>query len=870
MQKIGPIIFLLQFVVFCLIAQKRNTYPPITIQESSITIREVLQEITRQTEVGFSFNPKGIEANRIISFYVRRTRLKHVLEAFCAKTNLKYRFIEGVVVLNRSEEIIEEEGIFHTLSGFVTDETSGESLIGATVAVTGTTQGTITNEFGYYAFQLPAGNHDLSYSYVGYEGKHVHLELASDKRHSLALQTGAIALPRVLVELPEDLTVDRPQLGQINLKSGELTNLPEFAGESGLIKGLQSQPGIHMHSDGSAFFYARGGERDQNLIIVDDAPIYNPFHLFGFYSIVIPDFTKSIDIYKSDVPASLGDRLSSIVSIRTRDGNSKKFEFRGAINPFINRFSVETPITKEKGSIFVSARGSNFERFWRETNPDLELSFGDVIVKWNHILNERNRLFFTMILNGDNFAAKPDSLTSVRSRYGNAAASFRWNRIYGPKLFSNTTLSTGNYGYNFSFAPSTWRSSLGTLSLKSDFTHYASPHYTAKFGLEATRYFIDPGSFSLDSTIAILPEVQSNSSRKVALYYQGEWTLSEKLKLNAGLRLLSWANFGPTEYFGFDENYEVVDTFSAGEEVFNRFVHLDPRLSLRYQLDDHSQLKFSYGRYHQYLQLISNSVAPFSSSEVWLPAGPNIQPQSAFQLAVNYLRRFKDPGVEFSSALYYKKYRHQIDYRPHASTLLNPLLEGELRFGDMYSYGIELMLKKELGRLNGWFSYTFSRTIRKTRGLNEGREYPAFQDRPHDLSLMLNYRLTKRIHFSTYYTIYSGSAFSSPTGFYRFNGRVVPIFDEKNNDRLPTYQRLDFSFQFILNKREDRRFQNSLVFSLYNALGHRNVVSVNFNKIPISGSRPKLKTNLLAETALTPTEVDLIRFFPSLTYKFKF
>lgn len=865
MWKPGIFILLFLCLAFSGQAQIADVYPPVTIEAENIRVEELLEQITAQTGVKFTYNPRSIDVERQIDYVVRNANLETALSTLGEKIPLQYRLIKDQIVLTLPPEAEPE---LLTLSGFIEDGYSGESLIGATAAIPGTARGAVTNAFGFYSLPVERGENLLNYSYVGYQQEEFKLSLRQDQRQNVSLQPQAVDLPNVIVELPRmELLQDR-DLGRLELDPNRLSNLPEFGGESGLVKGLQSLPGIQMHSDGSAFFYTRGGERDQNLIIVDDAPIYNPSHLFGFYSIIIPDFAKSIQVYKSDIPANLGDRLSSIVSIRTRDGNLNKLEFSGALNPLVNRFSLEAPLVKQRSSLFVSLRRSNFDWLYERAAPRADLGFGDFNFKLNHKVNDNNRLYFTLITSLDNFTNYASG-RNAGIRWGNLAGTFRWNHIFNPRLFSNTTLYTGNYAYRLFSEPNYWQSALGTLSLKSDFTNYNSATVTTRFGLELQAYFIDPGSVTVDSSLAILPEIKPNYSRKSVLYYQGEFDLSPKLRLDAGVRLINWANSGPATYYEFDEQYQVSDTLQAGDEIYNRYIHLDPRLSLRYRIDSSAQVKLSVGRYHQYLQLISNATSPFNSFEVWLPAGPNIQPQSALQVALNYTKYFQRSKLEFSSALYYKKFENQIDYKPHAITLLNPLVEGELRFGDMHAYGLELMLKKELGRLSGWLTYTYSRTRRRTPELNGGRSYPAFQDRPHDLSLLLNYQISPRLLFSTYYTAYSGATFSSPTGFFTYNGQTVPVYGEKNNDRLPAYRRLDVAFKFRLNKDVNRRYQHYLSFSIYNATAHRNVVVVNFNKYPVAGERPLVRTDLLDDVPLSPTQADLIRFFPSLTYQFK-
>ena len=881
----SKILFLLLLATISLLGQSKSEYPRITIRSSSIKVSLVLEKITQQTGLDFSYNSNVLNLEERIAFRVRNVSIEEALQQLCDQLELEYVLIEEQIILRTPLAPPKAPKEFLTISGTLTDQATGERLIGATVLVQGTTRGVITNDYGYYALQVYPGNYVLSFSYVGYEPKELELELNQNQQQNLELKTTSVALPNVIVKRPTKLIHDN-NLGKVQLSAEDLKNMPEFAGESGLIKGLESLPGIKTHSNGSAFFYARGGERDQNLLIIDDAPIYNPSHLFGFYSLVIPDFTRSIEVYKSDIPVSMGDRLSSIVNIRTKDGNLNKFELRGALSPFVNRVSVEFPTRKQRGSIFTSLRRSNFEWLYRRDFPNADVFFTDFIFKWNHQINKYNRLYFTMITSQDELSStnfendflvaipqqllNPDSTLQVKLAWANFAATLRWNHIFGPKLFSNTTINTGNYAYGLSPSTNRWTSRLSSLSLKSDFTQYNSPDYTSKYGLDLQGYFIDPGSVTIDSTIGIFPTLEANYSGKVALYYSGKWKPNYNITFNAGVRAVNWTNRGPATYYTFDEEYMVQDTINTQAEVYNNYFNLDPRISFQYTFDSTSNIKLSYGRYHQYIQLISNSQSPFSYFDVWLPASPNIRPQSARQWAFNYWKYLRGPDLEFSAALYFKDFENQIDYKAHPVVFINPLLEGELRFGTMQSYGLELLLKKETGRFNGWMSYTISKTRRRTPSLNNGAWYPAFQDRPHDFSAYMNYGISDRILFSAFYTIYSGSTFSSPTGFYTFNDQTIPVYGERNNDRLPQYQRFDFAFKFLLNKNLENRFQHSLTFSIYNASNQKNVVSVNFNKIPSDDpNRPVLRNNLLSQTPLSPSQIELVRFFPSLTYKFK-
>ena len=862
-----PMVIAMLFTIVHLTNAQTNAN--VTIRASQITLETVLSNIQEQTGVDFSYNAKTIPSDQTLSFYVVDLSLHETLKRLCDKIGITFEKIDNQVILYTIPEEEKPSTTFFTLNGYIYDQQTGETLIGASVYVPGTTFGAITNAFGYYSLPLPPGEYQIQYQYVGYNAQSMPIKVNKDERQNVKLAVSAIELPNVVVDETTNTPLQKPHLDHIDLPANEWQNMPEFGGGSGLVKGLQTLTGVSMHSDGSAFFYTRGGNRDQNLIIVDDAPIYNPAHLFGFYSIVIPDFTKSVKVYKSDIPANLGDRLSAIVSIRTKDGNSNRINFSGALNPLINRFTLESPVFKKRGSLFTSFRRTNFDWLYKSQTPTADLYFSDFSFKWNHKINNNDRLYFTMISSTDNFTIEPDNGNpNTGIRWVNFGATLRWNHLFNPRLFANTILYTGNYAYRMHLDPNYWQSGLSSLSLKTDFTHYVNPNLQTNFGLEVQGYFIDPGRFSLDSTLAVLPQITPNYTGKLALYYQSSWKVSEKWTAQAGLRFVNWTNRGPITYYGYNENYEAIDTFTINEEPYHRYLRLDPRLSIQYNWTPNAQLKLSYGIYHQYLQLISNSTAPFTSMEIWLPASPNISPQKVQQWTLNYTQTIPKSKFETSFALFYKDFDHQIDYKDHATTIFNPFLEGELRFGTMTSYGFEFMIKKDWGPMTGRLGYTFSRTWRQTDGLNANRRYPAFQDRPHDFTFLWNAKLSARWYLSGVYTFFSGSRFSSPTSFYRFNDQTIPIYEEKNNDRLPIYQRLDVALKFLLNRKENAKYQHSLTFSVYNALLNKNVININFNKIPSDGPRPLVKTNLLSEIPLQPSQIDLIRFFPSLTYKF--
>ncbi|MBK7095597.1 MAG: carboxypeptidase-like regulatory domain-containing protein [Saprospiraceae bacterium] len=845
----------------------------ITINKSAISVADLLKEVTIQSGLYFSYNPNIIDLNQKISFQIKNASLNETMELLSKKIPVEYSIIEGQIVLNQRKEVQNTELIetkYYTLSGFINDMTTGESLIGACIALNDRSRGTFTNDFGYYSLNLPEGKYRLQFSYLGFLSELEDIEVDRDEKMDIALKSIPQKLPEIIIEMPVSVNLRNIQPGNIELRQSEINNMPEFGGSSDLIKGLQARPGVKTHSDGSAFYYVRGGEKDQNLIIIDDAPIYNPAHLFGFYSLIIPDFTKSVKLYNSDIPVNLGDRLSSVLDIRTRDGNLKKYELNGATSFIMNRISLEGPIVRDKSSFFTSLRLSNFRWLYKNYTPNLNLSFGDFSFKWNYKFNDRNRFFFTAINGRDLLANFDNALGSAGIQWNNFAMTLRWNHIFNPKLFSNTILYTGNYQYQLSYAKDIWHSGIGNLSLKSDFTWYNSASLTTRFGMELHGYFFNPGKILQGSLSSLFPVIKQDYSRHSVLYLNGNYRFDDKWLLNSGARLSVWSNLGPATYYKFDEVHNFSEEINTGTGVYHRYLRVDPRLSLSFDIDSTSVLKSSYGLYHQFINLISNSTSPFSSFEVWLPSSPNIRPQTAHQMSIGYIKSFQKSKLEISAEAFYKLMYNQIDYEPHPHTLLNSLIEGELRFGKMKSFGIELTAKKEYGKLNGWITYTFSRALRQTPEVNYGNEYPAFHDRPHNLSAMLNYSFSRRSQFSVYYTVYTGSAFSSPTGFFTFNDITVPVYSEKNNDRLPVYKRMDIAFKFILNKNPDNRLEHNLTFSVYNVLANKNIVDVNFNKTIDQNNAPVVKADLLAHQDLIASQYMLVRFFPSLTYEFKF
>ncbi len=863
------LIFLFIFSVNFIFCQEYDPSKKITIHADNQSIEYILSEITQKSGLNFSYNSTVIEPNEIMSFHAVAKTLNEILETFSEQLNLDYKIIEDQIILKKPKKT-KSSLKNYTISGYITDKESGESLPGATIRIDGTSTGTISNAFGFYSITLPKGNYTIEISYIGYLNEKRNIELTKDQKLNQILSFNSQILGEVTIQSNEQLELlEKSQMSKIIINPKTLATLPEFAGEVGLVKSLQTLPGIKTHSDGSAFFFVRGGNKDQNLILIDDAPIYNPAHLFGYYSVIIPDVAKEISIYKADMPIEKGDRLSSVIDIRTKDGNMKKFEINGVLNPLMYRFSVEGPIKKEKASFYTSFRHSNFKWLYKQVAPQGDIYMLDFNAKLNVQINKNNRIYYSIFYGKDNLINEANT-DRGGIKWSNFASTFRWNHIFGRKLFSNATIYGSQYNYALLTGPTEWVSEIGNLNINYDLTYYSQPQTTFKFGINQSYHWFNPGNLTQVENYSFFPVVQKSQSRKTVFYTNGEHDLSEKWSVKLGFRLPIWTNTGPTIVYQFDSSYQVSDTLIIQDkERFKTFVNFDPRISIKFKVDSSSSIKFSYGIYHQYIQMLSNTISPFSSFEVWLPSGTNIEPQRADQLALGYVKYIRKANLELNAEIYYKFLRNQIDYTPHANLLLNPLIEGELRFGEGKSYGFELLLRRTKGRLSGWISYTYSRTLQTINGLNNNQEFPAFYDRPHDFAIYLSYNLSKRVNISANWIYYTGSAITTPISFYSYNGYTVPLYGNKNNDRLPDYHRLDLALSWQLNKEIDHKFKHNLTFAIYNFYNQHNPVSVNFNKIETRDGNYVVPANLFGTSELMNSQKYLLGIMPSITYKFR-
>ncbi|WP_333820646.1 TonB-dependent receptor [Ohtaekwangia sp.] len=856
-------------ICICLQTFAQNNLPDVSISlEVNGSLAELLEAIAKKGGVRFSYNPKKIEAAQTTKYSAVNKKLTAVLSDLADRFGIRYTLVEGQIILKPEKKTDKGELQTITLSGTIKDAGSGEALIGASVLVKELQTGTVTNGFGFYSVTVPKGKYTVTSSFLGYQPHTATVDLGASVQQDIALKEDLPVLEEVIVSNPLPDVAQEIAVSNTNVRPKTVEDRPALFGEMDVVKSLESIPGVKLHSDGSTFYYVRGGNRDENLVLMDDAPIYNPSHMLGLFSTIIPDAVNDITLYKGDMPASLGGRLSSVLDVRTKKGNDQRFEAWGSTGLISTKIGVEGPFRKSASSFLVSARASTLKWIFQRINKDVkQFDFHDFTTKVNVKINPENRILFSLYTGADNYFDTNNGIS-----WSNTAGTLRWNHLFGDRLFMNTTLALSGYDYFLYTDVATntrWNSHISNFSVKSDFSYFIRPENELTFGLSANGYTFNPGNLQSDTTISFLPTLSVRNSVEFVLYGNHEVKLNERWGVNYGARFSVWSDTGESFEYVFDANHNPIDTlYYAKGDNYKQFVNIEPRFTLSYLLNDHASVKASYARNVQNVHLISNSISPFTSLEVWLPSSINIKPETANQATVGYYHSWQNIGTSFTAEAFYKKMNNQIDYSAHAETLLNPLLERELRFGKATAYGIELLARKDEGRLRGWIGYTYSRARRRFADINEGRVYNAYYDRPHQVNLMVSYDLSLRWNLGMNWVYSTGSPFSSPVSFYQYNGEEVPVYGQKNNDRLPDYHRLDLSATVKLNKNPEKRFRHSLSFSIFNVYGRKNALFVNYNKTENSNGDFKIPADASDGNRVT-SQYYLFRFTPSIAYNFK-
>ncbi len=751
------------------------------------------------------------------------------------------------------------------IKGHIRDAATGEDLIGATVYVLELKTGTIANVYGFYSLNLPAGSYTLKVSFIGYESRNLEVELLANTVLNVEMESAFRQLGEVVVtgEKPDE-NVTQVRMSSNNLSMETVKALPAFMGEVDVMKSLMLLPGVSSGGEGSTGIFVRGGNVDQNLILLDEATVYNASHLMGFFSVFNADAIKDVQIYKGGMPAQYGGRLSSVVDMRMKDGNSKKFAATGGVGTIASRLTLEGPLQKNVSSFVVSGRRTYADLFLPLASDsnlrNNRLYFYDLNAKANYRFSDKDRVFFSSYFGRDILRINDE----FKMGWGNQTATLRWNHIFNSRIFSNFTFIYSNFdyllGFNYGINSFDWSSDIRDFALKADFTFYLNPRNTIRFGSQNQHHRFNPGIVKAKGSNSAMNDLTmpQNNALEHAFYVSNEQQMGDALTLEYGIRYSLFQSIGESVVYSLNNNYEVTDTLQYGKgELYHSDHGLEPRLSMVYAMEGDQSIKASYNRTRQYLQQTSTSSSG-TPVDIWFPASPHVKAQMADQWALGYFRNFLGHTLESSVEVYYKDMKNQLDFKDRANILLNPQMEADLRTGKGWSYGVELMLNKTRGDFTGWFSYTWSRAWQQIDEINHGEKYPALFDRPHDLSLVLAYDINPRLNISANWVYQTGRPVTLPVGRYEYGGVVIPVYSKRNGSRFPDYHRLDLSLTLQTRKKPNRSWVGSWNFSVYNAYFRKNAFSYTFRQ----------NEDNVHQTDAYKTY--LFGIVPSVTYNFKF
>lgn len=775
------------------------------------------------------------------------------------------KFYFWFLFLNFGNDAVAQSSKPFAISGTVRDQQTGETIIGATVTLKAEkASNTLSNAYGFYSFSMVAGSYQMITSFTGYTPDTMAVQVTNDLVVNIGLIPRSAGLDEVIVTSKrQGEYIAKSIMGVDKLNMAEINRMPVLLGERDVLKTIQLMPGYKPAGEGSSGFNVRGGGTDQNLILLDEAPVYNASHLFGFFSTFNSDAIKDVSVYKGGMPAQYGGRLSSVVDIKMKDGNSKALDVEGGLGLIASRLSISAPIVKDKGSFMVSGRRTYADAFLgliKDTGQGKQnLFFYDLNLKANYTLGKKDRVYLSGYFGRDELVLGKNFATN----WGNKTGTLRWNHVFGNRLFSNTSFMYSNFDYqvkadvggtSFNII-----SEIEDLNFKQDFDWNVSNKSKLRFGLNGIYHTIAPGSVTTNNaTGGIASPVQTRYSVECATYFSHEWKANDRFEMIYGARLSSIDVLGGGSFSTYDKNGNILSTktYKKSEKVVS-YLNVEPRFSASYNVSTRSTAKVSYNRNVQNLHLLTNATsnAPY---DVWLQSTNNIKPEIADQVALGYYLKLNQGKYEFSTEVYYKALQNQVDYRNAAVILGNDNVERELLYGTGRAYGAEFLLRKKTGRWKGWVGYTLSKVEKKIDGINDGRYFNARQDRPHDVSIVAMYDLSSKWSFSSNWVYTSGIAVTLPTGKYEANGQTVFLYDGRNQERFPAYHRLDVSATYEPGKHKERKYKSSWVFSLYNAYGRANAFAINFRD----------KKGDATQTEAVQTT--LFTFVPGVTWNFKF
>ena len=749
----------------------------------------------------------------------------------------------------------------YTLSGTISDASDGENLAAAVLLFQNSSFSAISNSYGFYSITIPEGEYTVSVKYLGYQDQLIQTRLHSNQVLNLKLNAVSYQLQHVEVYVDRsNQNISSVDMGNVKISPRQIESIPVLFGERDLIKTLQLLPGIKAAAEGNSGFYVRGGGIDQNLILLDEAPVYNASHLLGFFSVFNSEAIRDVNMMKGSIPAEYGGRASSVLDIRMKEGNMSDYQTTGSIGLISSNLSFEGPVKKDVSSFMVSARRTYADLFLKIA-PDKNLRntqmyFYDLNMKVNYKLSNNSRLYISGYLGRDKFRLQDQ----IGYEWGSKTATARLNHTFSEKLFSNSSFIFSNYFYQLDNSGNSdvlLGSRIQDFNLKQDFTWYLNSNNTLKFGANLIDHKIVPGEIkakpgSLYNSLAVRPRNAIES----AFYVSNLQNILPQLKLYYGLRLALFTNVGPGDFYRFDSKGNLIQTISYEHfKITKTQGGLEPRLALNYQLSNKDALKASFNHIYQFIHLLSNSTST-NPNDVWLPSSENVKPQIADQWSLGYFRNSKENKYEGSIETYYKNLQNQIEYENGADLIFNSTVESELVFGRGWAYGTEFLFRKNIGKLTGWVGYTWSKTMRQFDQINNGKAFPARQDRRHDISVVGMYDIGRKLKFSVVWVFNTGNAVTFPNGKYEIDGQIVGYYTERNGYRMPDYHRLDLGLTWI--RKQTAKYESSWNFSVYNAYGRENAYYISFRQNEIN---PELTEAV---------QISLFKLIPSVSYKFKF
>ena len=765
-----------------------------------------------------------------------------------------------------------------TLSGTISDKKNNETLIGVSIAIIGTKAFTTTNEYGFYSLTLPKGDYEINIRYVSYETITEKISLTQNLRKNYSLTEVGQVLNEVVISEKNKTNTQKPEMSVNKLSISTIKQMPVVLGEVDIIKSILFLPGVTNAGEGQSGFNVRGGGADQNLILLDEATIFNSSHLFGFFSVFNPDAIKDLKLYKGGIPARFGGRASSVLDIYQKDGNSNSFHMNGGIGLISSRLLAEGPIVKDKGSFLIGGRASYAHLFLKLSNNKNSAYFYDLNTKLNYKFNKSNSLFLSGYFGRDVFSLNQ----SFTNTYGNSTLNLRWNHLYTDKLFSNLSMiySDYYYGLNLDFVGFNWDSGIKNYNLKYDFKYYLSNKIKLNYGANAIYYDFNPGTINPSNPNSGInfKQIEKKYALEPSIYVDAEQKINDKINVEYGFRYSMFSRLGSStknlyannQAVMYDSDLKIYEKATPiGTEFYGRnksmanFNNFEPRFSVAYELSENKSVKASYNRMVQYLQLVSNTASP-TPLDVWTPSDNYIKPQIADQFAVGYFTNFKEDTYSLEVESYYKKIKNRMDYIDGANLIANEAIEQVILNGEMRSYGLEFMLRKNTGKLSGWIAYTLSRSEQRTPGrnaseigINNGNWYRSAYDKTHNLAVTSSYKYNKKWNFGANFTLQTGQPVTYPNGQYTYQGITVPSYGLRNENNLPLYHHLDVSATLTPKHNEAKKWKGEWVFSIYNVYARKNAASISFRQNQDSGQNEAIKLSIFG-------------MVPAVSYNFKF